>query len=223
MRDLINQIIRGDLEPGDRLPKEVDLAEHYDISRGVLRESIRGLEERGLVVVRHGRGQQVADQGEWDLADDEVLSAMLVNDNTDMLSDVLETQKIFEVQVAGIVARSGAPDDIIALGRLTDELEQAAEQAPRSDANDARFLGKRLDFHRQLVRASRNRLLSRMTEPIYRALSATRQGGLSDQDMRIEAGEFRQIMQALEAGDEGAAMEAMDEHLSALTERLRGN
>jgi DNA-binding FadR family transcriptional regulator len=223
MRDLMGQIVRGELAPGDRLPKEVDLAEQYGISRGVARESIRGLEERNLIEVRHGRGQQVTDPREWDLFDVEVLAAMLENDSTDLLLEVLEAQKIFEVQAAGIVADSGAPEAIASLAELTDRLADWAELAERSDVAGARFAIDRIDFHRQIVRASGNRALVGLAEPIYRALAEIRQGALSAADMRTEVGEYRQIVEALESGDEGAAMEAMDEHLSALTERLRGS
>jgi DNA-binding FadR family transcriptional regulator len=42
---LVEAILRGDYAPGDVLPREVDLVETYGVSRGVVREAIRGLEE----------------------------------------------------------------------------------------------------------------------------------------------------------------------------------
>jgi GntR family transcriptional repressor for pyruvate dehydrogenase complex len=221
MRDLMGQIVRGELAPGDRLPKEVDLAEHYGISRGVARESIRGLEERNLIEVRHGRGQQVADPAAWDLFDDEVLAAMLESDSSGLLLEVLEAQKMFEVQAAGLVADTATAETIAELSALTDALERSAEQAARSEVAAARFLADRVDFHRQLVRASGNRALAGFAEPIYRALATTRQGDLSEQDMAAEVAEYRHIVAALETSDGPAAMEAMDQHLTALAQRVR--
>jgi DNA-binding FadR family transcriptional regulator len=221
MRDLMGQIVRGELAPGDRLPKEVDLAEHYGISRGVARESIRGLEERNLIEVRHGRGQMVADPSGWDLFDDEVLAAMLENDSSGLLLEVLEAQKVFEVQAAGLVADSGSAEAVAGLAALTDALEESAGQATRSALANARFLAQRVDFHRQLVRASGNRALAGLAEPIYRALATTRLGDLSEQDMATELAEYRHIVAALQAADRPGAMKAMDEHLTALAQRLR--
>lgn len=44
----------GDFQPGDRLPSERELQRDMDVSRGTLRESIRVLEQKGLVEVRTG-------------------------------------------------------------------------------------------------------------------------------------------------------------------------
>ena len=48
------QIFRGDLRPGDRLPGERELAEQLNVSRSVVREAIRSLESTGLVESRMG-------------------------------------------------------------------------------------------------------------------------------------------------------------------------
>jgi len=42
--------------PGSRLPKEADLAERFQVSRIVIREAMKILEDRGLVKVSAGRG-----------------------------------------------------------------------------------------------------------------------------------------------------------------------
>src|SRR6476646_2939398 len=43
-------------EPGSRLPKETELAERFQVSRIVVREAMKILEDRGVVEVRAGRG-----------------------------------------------------------------------------------------------------------------------------------------------------------------------
>src|SRR4051812_34445700 len=82
MRLLIADIVAGRLKEGDLLPRETDLAEMHDVSRGVARETIRGLEERGMVHVRHGRGAIVTPAEAWDVFDPEVLSALLRTDGS---------------------------------------------------------------------------------------------------------------------------------------------
>lgn len=47
--DLREQITRGDLQPGDKIPAELDLAERYQFSRPTIREAIRRLEQEGLL------------------------------------------------------------------------------------------------------------------------------------------------------------------------------
>ena len=54
-------ILQGILRPGDRLPGERELSGQVDVSRPILREALKALEERGLLVSRHGEGTFVAD------------------------------------------------------------------------------------------------------------------------------------------------------------------
>jgi GntR family transcriptional regulator len=52
----------GTYRPGSRLPSEEELAEQLSVSRPTLRESLRLLEERGMISRRHGRGTFVRDR-----------------------------------------------------------------------------------------------------------------------------------------------------------------
>lgn len=52
----------GTYRPGQRLPSEEELAEQLVVSRPTLRESLRLLEERGMIRRRHGRGTFVRER-----------------------------------------------------------------------------------------------------------------------------------------------------------------
>src|SRR3954449_9031216 len=49
-------IRRGELAPGDKLPSETELIEHYHVARMTVRQAIAELRGEGLVVPEHGRG-----------------------------------------------------------------------------------------------------------------------------------------------------------------------
>jgi DNA-binding FadR family transcriptional regulator len=49
MRWVLDRVLAGEFPEGALLPREVDLAERFGVSRGVTREVIRALEERGSV------------------------------------------------------------------------------------------------------------------------------------------------------------------------------
>jgi DNA-binding FadR family transcriptional regulator len=59
MRALLADIVSGVRPTGAMLPKETDLAAEFDVSRGVARETIRAMEERGLISMKHGRGATI--------------------------------------------------------------------------------------------------------------------------------------------------------------------
>src|SRR5215510_11809678 len=54
-------ILEGVLSSGDRLPGERELARQFEVSRPILRDALKALEQRGLLVTRHGGGTYVAD------------------------------------------------------------------------------------------------------------------------------------------------------------------
>ncbi|MFK0025587.1 GntR family transcriptional regulator [Streptomyces sp. NPDC090798] len=60
MADLLEQIRKGDLPAGTRLPSEADLVEKYGVSRGTVRRAVRELETAGHVEARHGVGRFVS-------------------------------------------------------------------------------------------------------------------------------------------------------------------
>ncbi len=57
---IVEAIAKGELQPGDRLPGEAQLAQQMGISRATLREALRVMEEEGYVIRRHGIGTFVA-------------------------------------------------------------------------------------------------------------------------------------------------------------------
>ena len=112
MRVLIGEIASGRWKEGDLLPREVDLAARFGVSRNVARECNRGLEERGLVFVRHGRGARVRPEREWNRFDSDVLAALLAGPRAaDVIGEYLECRRILEVEAAGLAAeRAGDAD-----------------------------------------------------------------------------------------------------------------
>jgi DNA-binding FadR family transcriptional regulator len=158
--------ILNDWPPGALLPRETDLAERFGISRGVVREALRGLEERGVVTVRHGHGAIVSEPERWDILDPVVLNAVLAGpERVDVLREVLECRRCLEVYAAGLAAARAQPKDIEALSDALAEMQAAADVPP---GEDDPFLKADLHFHEALARAAGNRALFRITEPLQR-------------------------------------------------------
>jgi GntR family transcriptional regulator len=53
-------ITAGDYAPGAQLPAEAQMASNLGVSRATLRDALRQLQDRGLIIRRHGRGTFVA-------------------------------------------------------------------------------------------------------------------------------------------------------------------
>lgn len=214
MRVLIAEIVTGALEPGDQLAREVDLAERFDVSRGVARETIRALEERGMITVRHGRGASVNEATSWNVFDPDVLGVLLETDRKrEILGEYLECRRILEVEAAGLAAARSDEEGIERAREALSRMEESASRVP-SDAAEALFHHADIDFHQALIAGTGNRALGSLVERIHSALMLARYP-LARPEFRLERAlpEHRRILDAVAAGDVEEAREAMRDHL----------
>lgn len=220
VRELVAEIVSGRFVPGEWLPREVDLAERFDISRGVARECIRALEERALVLVRHGQGAQVLEPQEWDVLDGVVAQEILRGPlPTTLLVEYLECRQGLEIEAAGLAARRSSEQARLALAAAYEAMTAAAGSANNASAPDseAEFLAADVRFHEALAQASGNRVMTQTLLRMHSALLCVRLP-LARPERRLDIGlpEHARILAAVEAGDEAAARQAMAAHLETI-------
>src|SRR4051794_34312850 len=223
MRVLIADIVGSQVMPGEALPRETDLATQFGVSRGVARECLRGLEERRLIAVKHGRGATVSPSDEWSVLDPDVLRALLESPlGAGILGEYLECRRILEIEAAGLAAERATPDDLARLSDALARMSASADRARFSPAAEDLFHEADIAFHRALIAATGNRALGSMTEPIHRALNAARRP-LARPNLRVERGlpEHHLILAAVAQADPAGAREAMRAHLLTVERYLR--
>jgi GntR family transcriptional repressor for pyruvate dehydrogenase complex len=223
MRVLMGDIVSGRVEVGGWLPREVDLAGQFRVSRGVVRECIRGLEERGLVAVKHGRGATVRPEERWNVLDPDVLGGLLDSGRgAAILGEYLESRRILEIAAAGLAADRARPEHLTELSDAFERMSSAAERAVDSPAAEDLYHEADIAFHRAIIDAAGNRALGSLTEPIHRALSAARRP-LARPHARLERSlpEHRRILAAVARADTEGARDAMRAHLLTVEAYLR--
>jgi GntR family transcriptional repressor for pyruvate dehydrogenase complex len=215
MRSLIAEIVAGQVVAGEMLPREVDLAERFGISRGVARETIRALEERGVVTVKHGRGATVTPPEVWDIFDPELLRALLSSAEGERLAaEARECQRLLALEAAALAAERAANEDLEAVTLAVDAMAAAAKRARREPGAAASFGEAEAAFHRVVVRAAGNRALARMAEPLHDALAAAEATSAGRDAPRRLAG-YQRVLAAIAARDPQTAREAMAAALEA--------
>jgi DNA-binding FadR family transcriptional regulator len=223
MRVVIGEIASGRYAEGELLPRELDLAARFGVSRNVARECVRGLEERGLVTVRHGSGARVRPEREWDRFDSDVLAALLGGPRAaGVIGEYLECRRILEAEAAGLAAERADEEALEDLGEAFERMRLTAQGARQNPAGERLYREADVAFHRAVIRAAGNPVLGRMTQPIHRALSETF-AALARPRMRFERGlpEHERILEAVRAGDPAEAREAMRAHLLTVERYLR--
>jgi DNA-binding FadR family transcriptional regulator len=194
MQELIARIAAGEYPVGSMLPKEERLAEDLDVSRGVVRECIRALEERGIVRVRHGRGATVLPARAWNVLDPTVFAAVRdAPGGRRLMAEAAEARAIVLGQAAGLAAERGRADGLRALTAAVETIETAADET--------RAAAAAVEFERALVDAAGNRPLARVAAAL--AEVAAPGSGRS----------HRAVLDAVVAGDAAGARGAMEELL----------
>lgn len=212
----------GVFRSGELMPSEAELAQRFEVSRGVVREAIRGLEERGLVDVRQGRGAMVTDSSGWDVLDSQVMAALVAGGGAGAaLAELLHCRELIEIDAAGLAAERATGEQLSRMSEAYARMVGAAERTPLTAEAERTFYSADLEFHRYIVHASHNRVLMRLLEPIQHTLRQARPA-LARPEERIEGSlpEHARILSAIAEGDAEKAREAMTGHLSTVQRHL---
>ncbi|MCQ3804248.1 MAG: FadR/GntR family transcriptional regulator [bacterium] len=216
-RVLMGDIISGRYSQGEKLPKENALTERFGASRGTIRESVRALEERGLVKVTHGVGAVVQPSEHWNILDADVLDITLATDRSDqVLGDFLETRRILEVEAVALAAERGSEEQLHNIREAFDRVEEAAKAAIVNPLSEPDYLKTDAAFHSAILNAAGNSVLGKMLEPLRRAIQAAMRP-LSPPRHRImrRLPEYEQIMKTVTNRDVEGARAAIEEHLAS--------
>jgi DNA-binding FadR family transcriptional regulator len=222
MRVLLAEIASGALAPGGDALRETDIATRFGVSRGVARECVRGLEERGLVSVKPGRGATVNPPDRWAVFDPEVVSALLdAERGLEILGEYLECRRILEVEAVGLAAERAGDDDLAALADGLARMTAAAQRAAVNPAAHELFHEADVAFHGALIAATHNGALAAMLSPLWRALGAARgPAALPRRPLEHSVAAHRRILTAVAIRDAEGARAAMHDHLVSVERDL---
>ena len=215
--ELVELIVTGKLAEGELLPPEGPLSEHFGVSRTVVRESIKRLEEKGLILVAQGRGTQVASTGSWNMLDPIVLSAFIDNDESlGVLDELTVVRGHLESAMAGALATRRTAEE---LTRIEHALDAMREMQHESDS----FRQADVVFHFTVMELSGNRLAENITKRLYRrALESNRYHGLRYEGaFDSTLAEHAAVVDAISRQDAAAAEQAMRDHIIVSWQRRR--
>lgn len=217
VHQLVNDIVRGVYKPGSALPPEGDLCDHFAVSRTVIRESVKIVQEKGLVTIEHGRGTHVADPRHWNLLDDIVLTAIVAHDsNLSFLDELVATRAALEADMAAAAAQRHTGEDDARITAALAAMSANVGRVPEFDEAD-------VHFHDMVMAASGNRLGRAIVNSIHgkARLSMRYQGERNDAIIRRTVAEHRSVHDAILAGDAAAAAAAMRGHILGSWSRRR--
>jgi GntR family transcriptional repressor for pyruvate dehydrogenase complex len=216
-RRILEVIAAENLEPGDRLPPERELASKLGVGRPSLREALHELKAQGIIHIRHGAGVFVADPETT-----RTLRAALYAEEMD-LEELFDMREVLELAAAEWAAGKADPGK---LENLRVAYEAVTEASFDPDVDWQRMRELDAAFHLRIVEAADNRFLARTQSVLQELLSRSMETTLRVPGrMEKSRHDHRRILEAISAGDKVAARRAVKIHVQgvrkAALERVR--
>ncbi len=214
---LVDAIVSGSFQPGDLLPPEGPLSEQFGVSRTVIRESVKRIEEKGLVRIERGRGTSVRPTIEWNILDRVVLTSLIRHDDS---LGVLDELSVVRAKLEGVMAAETA--ELRSEAQL-EELDQHLRCMRESVDDEQAFRSADVAFHETVMATSGNRLAESIARTLFdRALESSRYHGVDPMDnFRVTLEEHEAVYAAIAAGDPSSAEETMNRHILDAWQRRR--
>lgn len=208
-----SMILSGQLKPGDRLPKEPDLAAELGLSRNSLREAVKALSLLNVLDVRQGDGTYVSSLEPPLLL--EALTFILDLHQDKSVLELLQVRAVLESAAAGLAAQRMNDEQVAGIRELLDSV---GENPTVEDlvAND-------LEFHGRIAEASGNTVLASLIDSMANRTARARVWRGLTQQAAVERtmAEHTAILDALAAHDVETAKARVTVHITGVTEWLR--
>ncbi|HEY2699406.1 MAG TPA: FadR/GntR family transcriptional regulator [Pseudonocardiaceae bacterium] len=206
-------IISGALSPGDRLPREADLAERLGLSRNSLREAVKALSLIHVLDVRQGDGTYVTSLEPSLLLD--AMGFVIDFHRDDTVLEFLEVRRILEPAATAMAASRMSQQDVAELRGL---LEQLGETPSIEElvAND-------LEFHRRIALGAGNQVLCSLVDGLSGPTQRARiwRGLTQESAVARTLAEHRAICDAISSGQPEVARAWATVHVAGVEQWLR--
>lgn len=199
--DLQAGISEGILRVGERLPSEVQLAQHYGVSRPVVREALRSAQALGLTQTRTGSGTYV-------MARHPKAPQRFDNYST---RNLLEARPAIEVPSARLAAKRRSYEQAEALLEICHKMEE--------EKHASAWVKLDSEFHVSVAAASGNEIFSSLVSDTRHALSLQSEVINMVAHRREPSNEEHlAIAQAIHDQDHELAARLMNEHLDRVSQ-----
>jgi len=204
--------LEKNLQPGDRLPSERDLASFFGVSRNSVREALKGLESKGILEIRQGGGSYLTASKRDTLGNE--LRIHIDERQIQLIDEMLELRRAFEVEAASLAAQRATPENLEALRHVLSQMSKAMDDTEMGVQAD-------LDFHMQVAYATKNQLLIDLMETLAKRMEenirATRRQRFTDKNRHQDTlKEHEAIYLAIANGKSELAKQLMYKHISRI-------
>lgn len=199
-------ITAGVYPVGSRLPSEQTLTTQFGVSRNVVREGLRLLQERGLLETRNGSGAYVLPPA-TQTASNALSRYMRLTETPDQVKALYEARRVLEGANVSLAAERAEADDIA-------EMTAALERMRHFDGSVESWSEADVEFHRAIARAAHSVFLAMLLEPLIGQLrNVIEEGFQIPGAMQAGFEEHERILESIRLHRPDEARENMHYHL----------
>lgn len=158
---ITNQILMGELKPGDKLPTEIEFAQKLGVGRNSIREAIKMLTFIGILEIRRGEGTFVRKELSSPIINP-LLMSLIYEEKT--AEELVELRLLLDISVIEKIINNLTDEGLEALEKA-NEIMYTESKKPNYDKDY--LLSLDINFHKVYHSLSKNRLLIKIYETIY--------------------------------------------------------
>jgi len=206
LRDYFSE---ANLQPGDAIPKEAELALSMGVSRTALREALSRLRTLGLIESKRNRGI-ILTQPDILGSFERVLNPMLLDSAT--LQDIFELRLVLEMGIT----------DFLFMRKSKVNLDKLELLVKKEEETKDRFLKNRYDvaFHSMLYEISGNQTLLRFQKMLLPIFNLVHSGQIISKSEVKNAVTHRDLLVDLQQGTPESFREKMSIHLKVYLDKV---
>lgn len=208
---ITNEIISGELHPGDRLLTEPELSAKYGVGRNSVREAIKQLQAFGILFIKRADGTFVTDSYQQPMLDPMLYSLILKKRDW---SDFVQLRSV--IDIGTLHAALVNPDVVQIVPRLTELVKETAQEMRSAEPSVNKILELDLEFHRTIAQTLGNPQVDTVTSYIAKLTIPSRretvQKWLDDGETERFLELHMQIVDVIAKRDTSRIMQAVEEH-----------
>lgn len=212
--EIIQFIMDENLQSGDKLPNEYELAAKLDVGRSTIREAVRSLVSRNILEVRQGSGTYVSQN--MGISEDP-LGFSFVGDTLKLTEDLFALRYILEPEVAIHAAYNRTEEQLAYLEKVQKELEEVID-----DGTDLHF-ELDIEFHATIAKMSGNIAMDHLVPVINQSIQLYNSYYTNEQSKVEAIQSHREILNGIRKQDPFSARYAMQHHIANNQRQLEVN
>ncbi len=199
---IIEYIVENDLEPDDRMPNEFELGKILGVGRSTVREAVRLLVSRNVLVIRRGAGTYIAKNTG---IPEDPLGLIFSKDRYKLTKDLLEVRIILEPEIAAMAANRATDKDIASIWKYCHQVEEKYKKGEDHMPPDVKF-------HKAIAKSTRNDIIEKIIPIIDTSVAVF--VNVTYRQLREETiTTHRAVAEAIERHDAAGAKHAMMMHM----------